>query len=79
MSGHATTAGKRVRLKPAYFKDEREYELVVMSGPGNMVTVALFCDPDGVKDEVFGFVLTPQEVSASGRAFIEVSGITPSA
>lgn len=75
---HSGATHKRIRLKPNYFDDGREYEFVVHTGPNDSVTVALFHDPGGVMDEVFGFVLSPQEATAMGRALLEAGDFTPS-
>jgi hypothetical protein len=78
-SKHSGATHSRIRLKPAYFDDDRQYEFVVYTGRDEKVIVALFHDPGGLMDEVFGFTLTPQEASAMGRALLEAGDFSPSA
>jgi hypothetical protein len=74
---HSGISDGRVRLRPRYFEDAREYEFVVHTGPKETVVVALFHDPGGLMDEVFGFTLTAREAADMGRALLEVADFEP--
>lgn len=75
----STKTPSRVIVKPRYFHDNREYEFVAYSHRKDTVVVALFHDPRGLMDEVFGFQLSPKEAEAMGRALLAAAGVNPSA